>query len=142
MITGIAHTAYLVHDIDKSLDFYCNKLGMKEAFRLERDGKLWLIYIQVQSTTFIELFPGGPHKELERPFRPGAPHICLEVDDMKATLAELASRGLEITGEARQGADGNYQYWIEDPDGIKIELMQLMPDSLQMKAVAALEAKK
>jgi len=74
------------------------------------------------------------------PARPGPSHLCLGVDDIHATLAELKRRGLEITGEARQGADGNFQYWIADPDGNKIELMQLMPDSLQMKAVAALEA--
>ena len=34
------------------------------------------------------------------------------------------------------GADGNWQAWIEDPDGHRIELMQMMPDSLQAKAIA------
>ena len=129
MITGIAHTAYKVQDIEASLDFYCGKLGLKEAFRLDRDGQLWLIYLQVSGHTFIELFPGGDKKEnLDN--RPGAPHLCLQVDDIEKTLAELKSRGLEIAGEARQGADGN-----------KIELMQLMPNSMQVKAVAALEGK-
>ena len=139
MITGIAHAAILVHDLDESLDFYCGKLGLKEAFRLDRDGKVWLVYLQIKGTTFIELFPGGEKKVVDN--RPGPPHLCLEVDDIEQTLADLKSRGLEITGAARQGTDGNYQYWIYDPDGTKIELMQLMPGSMQLKAVEALEAR-
>ncbi len=139
MITGIAHTAITVHDLDESLDFYCGKLGLKEAFRLERDGKVWLVYVRIKGTQFLELFPGGEKQVVEN--RPGPPHLCLEVDDMRQTLADLKSRGLEIAGEAKLGGDGNYQYWIYDPDGTKIELMQMMPDSKQLKAVAALDAK-
>ena len=38
------------------------------------------------------------------------------------------------------GADYNYQAWIEDPDGNRIELMQMMPDSMQLAAIARLKA--
>ncbi len=138
MITGIAHTAITVHDLDESLDFYCGKLGLEEAFRLDRDGKVWLVYLHIKGTQFLELFPGGERKEVDR--RPGPPHLCLDVDDIRQTLADLKSRGLAIEGEARQGLDGNYQYWVYDPDGTKIELMQLMPGCMQLKAVEALEA--
>ena len=40
----------------------------------------------------------------------------------------------------QMGADGNWQAWIEDPDGHRIELMQMMPDSLQAKAIARMAA--
>jgi lactoylglutathione lyase len=63
-------------------------------------------------------------------------HYCLTVDDLPATLQELADRGLEISGP-RFGLDGNWQYWVTDPDGNRIELMQMMPDSKQAAADAA-----
>lgn len=43
-IVGIGHIAIRVKEIDRTLDFYRNRLGFKEMFRLERDGKLWLMY--------------------------------------------------------------------------------------------------
>ncbi|HRR91743.1 MAG TPA: VOC family protein, partial [bacterium] len=61
-------------------------------------------------------------------------HLCLLVDDMDKTLEGLASRGLSIQGKPTQGKDGNFQYWLTDPDGNRIELMQIMPDSLQARS--------
>ena len=58
-IVGIGHIAIRVKDIDRTLDFYRDKLGFKEMFRLDRDGKLWLMYLRVTDTQYIELFPGG-----------------------------------------------------------------------------------
>jgi len=55
---------------------------------------------------------------------------------MSATLDELAARGLEITGSPKQGLDTNLQYWLHDPDGNPIELMQIMPTSPQAAADA------
>lgn len=136
MITGIAHLAFRVSDLDRSLDFYCRQLGMREAFRLDREGhpSPWIVYLRMAPGQFIELFP---HRE--GPIPPQDPtyayqHLCLSVDDMRATLEQLKERGLEITGEPRQGRDHNWQYWIADPDGNRIELMQMSPDSPQAAA--------
>ena len=46
MITGIGHIAITCQDIDKSLDFYTRVLGLHEAFRMERDGSLWMVYLK------------------------------------------------------------------------------------------------
>ncbi len=141
MITGIGHNAYRVRDLDKSLAFYCGILGFKEAFRIERDGAVRLVYILVNDDTYIELFPNGEETVTIGPKSIGYAHVCLAVDDMSATLKELASRGLEIVGEPKLGGDGNLQFWIADPDGNRIELMQMSPESRQMKAIAQLKAK-
>jgi hypothetical protein len=53
---------------------------------------------------------------------------------MSATLSELAARGSEIAKAPTVGLDHNLQYWIDDPDGNPIELMQIMPDSPQAAA--------
>jgi len=80
----------------------------------------------------VELFPAKPFQQGPSSYQ----HLCLTVDDMDATLAEIAARGLPIEGEASRGKDGNRQYWLTDPDGNRIELMEMAPDSLQAKAIA------
>ncbi len=139
MITGIGHAAYRVRDLDAALRFYRDLLGFPELFRLSRDtGEVWLVYLRVTDDQFLELFPDG-EEELEITSKTiGYAHLCLHVDDLKATLRELAGRGLAVTEEPRQGRSGNWQYWIVDPDGNRIELMQIVPDSLAARAVARL----
>ena len=141
MITGIGHVAYRVGDLDASLRFYCDGLGLRKLFALERDtGETWLVYLRVTDDSFIELFPGGEEEvEITRKTR-GFSHLCLHVEDIKAAVAEFAERGVAIEGEPKLGADGNWQHWIEDPNGNRIELMQLMPGSRQAQAIAALRA--
>jgi lactoylglutathione lyase len=142
MLTGVGHTAFRVTDLQRSLNFYCGKLGLREAFRLEREGRPspWIVYLQVAENAFVELFPVP--NDVVAPADPKASysHYCLTVDDIRATLREFAARGLEITGEPTFGLDGNWQYWVTDPDGNRIELMQMMPDSKQAAADAALRA--
>ena len=92
-VVGIGHIAIRVKDIDRTLDFYRDKLGFKEMFRLDRDGKLWLMYLRVTDTQYIELFPeavgdSAPGREAN-----GLNHLCLEVDSLDATLAELDEGG-------------------------------------------------
>jgi len=131
MITGIGHVAFRITNLEQALDFYCGKLGFREAFRLDREGEPspWIVYIQIVPGQFIELFPGAPTIVRQPANAGGYNHFSLGVDDMDATLAQLRERGLEVPGAATQGLDGNWQYWITDPDGNRIELMQIMPDS-------------
>ena len=134
MITHLGHVAYSVSDLDAALDFYCAKLGLAEAFRLYHDdGTPWIIYLLVGQGGFVELFPGGQPGagKVEGSYR----HLCLAVDDMTATLADLKARGLPLEGEANHGQDGNTQFWLTDPDGNRIELMQIHPASLQAQAL-------
>lgn len=134
MITGIGHIAFRVSNLEDSLKFYCGFLGFKEAFRLYNDkGELWIVYLKISKNNFIELFPY--QGEIEKGYeKKSYQHLCLLVDDINKTLEELASRGLSIDGKPNKGKDGNFQYWITDPDGNRIELMQIMPDSLQAKS--------
>lgn len=132
MITGLTHAAVRVTDIDKSLEFYSNVLGLSEQFRLTNDeGKPWLVYLKIAERQFIELFPGatGSH---DAPTTAGLVHICLEVDDIQATYKELTGRGLVTRGEPIVGGDGSWQFWTNDPDGNPIECHQFTPKSRQM----------
>lgn len=129
MIKGIGHLAFDVTDIDVSLDFYCNKLGLKRIFHLGSDENPWLIYLKVGPQQYIELFPTGNGKQFKGQ---SYSHLCLEVSDIQATVEEIRSNGVEV-GDITLGEDGNYQAWLSDPDGNRIELMELMPECLQLR---------
>jgi len=52
----------------------------------------------------------------------------------------VTKAGIKLTAEKKMGADYNYQAWIEDPDGNRIELMQVVPKAMQLDAIARLKA--
>lgn len=83
---------------------------------------------------FIELF--YPQKEAapDAIARIGFSHMCFLVDDMKHTEAEILKRGGALDRPIKLGKDGNYQCWLRDPDGNRIELMQIMPGSPHAKS--------
>jgi hypothetical protein len=69
----------------------------------------------------------------------GVNHFCLQVDGIESVVDDLVSRGVVITRELREGPDGNRQAWIEHPDGVRIELMEMKPGCIQFEAVRRLE---
>lgn len=139
-LAQIGHVALRVKDIEPALDFYVNKLGFEEMFRLDRDGKLWIVYLRVTDTQFIELFPGSTGGMETSRTPAGYDHLCLECDDIDAAIADVTSKGVKLTQARKVGADNNVQAWIADPDGHRIELMQLGADSFQGAAIKKLAA--
>lgn len=135
-VTSIAHVAIRVKDVARTLDFYCNKLGFAEMLRLDRDGRLWLIYLRITDEQYLEVFPEGEGDRAAEREAVGFNHMCLAVPDIDQTVAEMAGAGVELIRPKALGADGNWQCWIEDPDGHRIELMQMAENSMQAKAVA------
>ena len=138
-IVGIGHIAVRVKDIDRTLDFYRDRLVFEEMFRLEREGKLWLMYLRITDTQYIELFPEAVGDRAPDREANGLNHICLEVASIDGVLEELAKAGVPIAREKQMGADGNLQAWIEDPDGNRIELMQMGAGNMQSKALEKLK---
>jgi lactoylglutathione lyase len=127
MIKGLAHTCFVVKDLEASIDFYCRKLGLTPAFDFINDqGKRFGIYIHVGGRCFIELFVGQPQPVEKASYQ----HLCLEVEDFDATVATLQQRGVAVTGVSL-GSDHSYQAWITDPDGNVMELHGYTPKSKQ-----------
>jgi lactoylglutathione lyase len=93
-IVGIGHIAIRVKDVTRSLDFYIGKLGFEEMFRLDRDGRLWLMYLRITDTQFLEIFPEGEGERAPAREVIGYNHLCLETSDLDATLADLAARAV------------------------------------------------
>lgn len=128
MITTVAHACYLVSDLEKSITFYRDGLGLTPAFDfIDKEGKRYGIYLKAGGRTFVELFAGKPEPRAEGQ---SFGHICLEVDDINTTVTDLKSRGVDV-GEISLGMDNSYQAWFSDPDGNRFELMQYTPTSWQ-----------
>ena len=140
-VSSIAHVALRVKDLDRSLDFYVGKLGFAEMMRLERDGgAVWLVYIRVTDSQFLEIFPEGEGERAPEREAVGYNHMCLAVPDIERAVRELDAAGVALIRPKKVGADGNWQTWIQDPDGHRIELMQMAADSMQAAAIARLSA--
>ena len=128
MITGLAHAAFVVSDLEASVAFYCEKLGLTEAFAfLREDGTKFGAYLHVGARTFLEFFEGELSGTAEGQ---SYKHVCFEVDDINATVETLRERGVEVT-DVKMGGDNSWQAWLEDPDGNRIELHQYTPESKQ-----------
>ena len=66
--------------------------------------------------------------------------MCLTIDDIDSVIAQLEAAGIPLSRPKKLAMDGNYQAWIEDPDGNRIELMQMAPDSLHLQAIRRMAA--
>jgi catechol 2,3-dioxygenase-like lactoylglutathione lyase family enzyme len=135
MIVGLSHACFVVTDLQRSLDFYRDRLGLPVAFEFRSpEGKLTGVYLHVGARTFIELFQGKLEPAAQNA---SYKHICLEVDDIESTIAELTGRGVKVT-DKKLGGDHSWQAWLSDPDGNRIELHGFTPQSQQVEALERL----
>ncbi|MDR2095550.1 MAG: VOC family protein [Treponema sp.] len=143
MVTRIGHSAIRAKDIEVTARFYTEVLGFKEAFRMytKEGGQLSTIYVYIAPYQFIEIFPDGTEELMpDRQRAIGHSHICYEVDDLAAYQEEVRSRGAPIDVELKTGFSKCLQFWTHDPDGNRMEFMQLPPESLQFQATARIMA--
>ena len=136
MITGIAHLALTAKDMEKSLDFYIRVLGFKKAFSLAHPetGAPWIEYLQV-GTQFIELFYNRNEENPWKSSLRGFNHLCLLVDDIYSIVKGIEEANYPMDSGVREGSDKNLQAWLKDPDGVRVELMQISPESPQGKCM-------
>ena len=135
MITGLAHAAVTVKDMDASVRFYTQALGFQRAFEISHPetGEPWIVYLNICPGQFIELFYGGAEENPWHDSLMGFNHLCFAVDDIQSSVQRVREAGYAIDEEPKQGSDLNWQAWIKDPNGIRIELMQIMPGSPQSR---------
>lgn len=129
MITGFAHTCFVVKDLDASIEYYQDKLGFSHAFDfIDDEGKRYGVYLHINGRVFFEMFVGEPEAyRNEQSYK----HICLEVDDIEATVEDLRGKGIDVT-DPEMGSDGSWQSWLTDPDGNRMELHCYTADSKQL----------
>jgi lactoylglutathione lyase len=117
------HTMVRVTDIDQSLDFFCNKLGLKEVRRKEvPQGRYTLVFLAApgqEDVAEIELtynWDPEPYGE-GRNFG----HLAFEVEDIYATCERLLAGGVTINRPPRDG----YMAFVRSPDNVSVELLPM-----------------
>lgn len=140
MINGISHVAFVVKDMEKTVSFYENTLGFKKAFDIPKpeNGEPWIVYLYGGNGQFIELFYGGKEEIPYKFENIGFFHMCVAVDDIQEAWKKVLETGAPQDDAPKQGADYNWQCWTHDPDGMKIEIMQLDEKSPQMQFIKSL----
>ena len=124
----LGHLGFFVTDLERSLDFYCNKLGFREMFTQKFPGtEITNVYLWIAPNQFLELF-GNMDVHQAEGISYG--HMCLHTQDIYATRQELLEKGIDVT-EIRKGSSQSLMCNIKDPDGNSIEISQLLPESLQ-----------
>jgi lactoylglutathione lyase len=127
------HTMLRVSNLDQSLDFYCNKLGMKEVRRIVNDqARFTLVFLAATDDTKLveeskQAGRAAPLLELTYNWDPETlgesrayGHLAFEVDDIYETCARLQKAGVTINRPPR---DGNMAF-IRSPDNQSVELLQ------------------
>lgn len=122
------HTMVRVRDLEKALDFYCNKLGMIETRRTDYEqGRFTLVFLAAPGDEERAKEARAPLLELTYNWDPeeydegrNFGHLAFEVDNIYATCQKLMDEGVTINRPPRDG----YMAFIRSPDNISIELLQ------------------
>jgi lactoylglutathione lyase len=122
------HTMVRVGDLDRALDFYCNKLGLIEVRRMDNEkARYTLVFLAAPGDVERARDSKAPLVELtynwdEHEYQGGRNfgHLAYRVDDIYATCQRLMDQGVTINRPPRDG----YMAFIRSPDGISIELLQ------------------
>jgi lactoylglutathione lyase len=131
----LLHTMLRVRDLEASLRFYCDGLGMKLLRRKEYPGGRFTLafvgYGDEADTAVLELTHNWPTQEGSagdgRDYELGTAfgHVAIGVADIRATCDALRAKGVKITREPGPMQHGTTVIaFVEDPDGYKVELIE------------------
>jgi lactoylglutathione lyase len=125
------HTMLRVRDLDKALDFYCNKLGLKESRRItDEKGRFTLVFLTApDDEPLVAASRGRAAPQVELTYNWDSEdygearyfgHLAYEVDDIYATCEKLMQAGVTINRPPRDGR----MAFVRSPDRQSVELLQ------------------
>jgi lactoylglutathione lyase len=122
-ILGISHAAFYVSDAAKARAFYTDFLGYEIVFTLPRQSGE-IAWVKINDRQTIELFSDPAiAPEADRLY-----HVALETDDAEAMRVYLRAQGVKVPDRTPVGKIGNANFFIQDPNGNTIEIVQYLPD--------------
>lgn len=123
MVTKLLHTRYRVEDLDRTIAFYKDVLGLEEVRRHESPRGSTLVFLKApQSEELIEIcrYPGsGPVV-----VGPDLTHLAFEVPDLAAFAAHAEKLGYPLSDGPTTSGTGTVFAFIDAPEGYEIELIQ------------------
>jgi catechol 2,3-dioxygenase-like lactoylglutathione lyase family enzyme len=123
------HVGINVPDIPAAITYYTQKMGYREAFRVNDDkGQPRIVYLQISRNTFLELNQANA----QRPA--GFTHYGLQVEGAAAAVARFRKNGVTVTDTNTSDTKAILAN-ITDPYMGRIELVEVTPESLHQKAI-------
>lgn len=119
------HVGIKSADVEKSLRFYCDILGLEKQEELEIMGKSF--FFVGNDTVSIEIEAGNPSdRRIDPRAQTGLYHLAFTVDDVTALVERLKSEGIPIALEPVSTRPDRLVAFVEDPDGAFIQLIQML----------------
>jgi len=131
-ITGISHVGYFVSNLANTVAFWHDFLGYDVAYNLNKPNSddIRIAFVKINDHQHIELFNESPTKP---PSMMG--HLCFTVDDIEKMRAYLLSKGYDVKpANGSKTKMGDYAFVIKDPNGMRIEFVQSLPEGKEMQA--------
>ena len=122
-VKKLLHTRMRVNDVERTVKFYVEALGLKVARRHTSPRGAQLVFLQSpNSDEEIELcqLPGSPSVQVQ----PDLMHLAFEVDDLEAFAAELGRKGYKLSDGPTKSGSGSTIAFIDAPEGYEVELIQ------------------
>ena len=126
MVTKLLHTRYRVQDLEKTVVFYRDVLGLQEVRRSESGRGSKLVFLKApQSDEEIEIC----EYNASGPVQVGndLTHLAFEVTDLEAFAKEAAAKGYPLSDGPHRSSSGSILAFIDAPEGYEIELIQHAP---------------
>jgi lactoylglutathione lyase len=120
----LLHTRYRVNDLDKTVTFYRDVLGLQEVRRSKSPRGSELVFVKApESEELIELcyFPSSGPVQVQ----PDLTHLAFEVDSLQEFGKHLASKGLSFSDGPHMKPDGGGIAFVDAPEGYEIELIEM-----------------
>lgn len=142
---NIRHTGIVVTNMDKSLEFYRDIMGLKPVVDFVEKGEfiatisnakginLRMVKLTAEDGGMIELLQYISHPQGERGdnklYEIGPTHVAFTVDDVDATYAQWSAKGVRCNSKPVVSPDGKAKlFFCQDPDGTFVEIVQMLED--------------
>jgi catechol 2,3-dioxygenase-like lactoylglutathione lyase family enzyme len=140
----LGHIGLTVSDLDASIDFYRDVVGMNLTLRMRTGGEWFdeltrnhgaeietaMLELGAVTLQLVAYQRGGTDAAAIAHNRPGSPHLSLEVDDVDSRHAAIAAKGdHHATAIVDIAGFGARSFYVEDPDGVPVEFLQMPVDA-------------
>ena len=123
MVTKLLHTRYRVHDLEKTIQFYRDVLGLQEVSRHTSGRGSQLVFFKApHSEEMIEICKFDASGPVQ--VGPDLTHLAFEVDDIEAFAVHSSKLGYPLTDGPHQSGTGSVIAFIDAPEGYEVELIQ------------------
>ena len=123
MVKKLLHTRFRVHDLEKTVSFYKDVLGLSEVARHTSGRGSQLVFLKApESDEQIEICKFDASGPVQ--VGPDLTHLAFSIDDMDAFAAHAASKGYPLSDGPHKSSNGGAIAFVDAPEGYEIELIQ------------------